>query len=237
MTIRSSDHGQRRDTGVLLDNNIAFPAKPTWRGWIHTGTFPLAIVLGGVLLIAADDGKATTSAAIFAVASALLFGISALYHRVARTPRLTAFLRRLDHASIFLLIAGTYTPISVLALPRAQWVPLLWIVWGGAALGIGFRLFWLHAPRWLYVPIYVALGWVALVYPGDLYRASAVAMTLALAGGILYSVGAAVYGLKRPNPVPGTFGFHEVFHAMTVLAFLCHWNAVLLLVMSPPVVE
>lgn len=236
MTIRSSKHGQRRETGALLDD-IALPAKPTWRGWIHTVTFPLAIVLGVVLVIAADDGKATTSAGIFAAASVLLFGISALYHRVARTPRLTAFLRRLDHASIFLLIAGTYTPISVLALPRAQWVPLLWIVWGGAALGIGFRLFWLHAPRWLYVPIYVTLGWVALVYPGDLYHASPVAMTLVLAGGVLYSVGAAVYGLKRPNPVPGTFGFHEVFHTMTVLAFLCHWSAVLLLVTSPPVVE
>lgn len=204
--------------------------RPSWRGWIHAGTFPLAIVLALVLLVVADGGRATTAAAIFAGASVLLFGISALYHRLALDHRLNATLRRLDHANIFLLIAGTYTPICVLSLPREQWIPLLTLVWGGAALGIGFRLGWSTAPRWLYVPIYVVLGWAALVYAGDLFDASPATMVLALIGGILYSAGAVVYGLKRPNPLPRTFGFHEVFHALTVAAFLCHWSAVLLVV-------
>jgi hemolysin III len=204
--------------------------RPSWRGWIHAGTFPLAIVLAIILLVAADGGSATTAAAIFAGASVLLFGISALYHRLARDHRLNATLRRLDHANIFLLIAGTYTPICVLSLPREQSVPLLALVWGGAVLGIGFRLGWSTAPRWLYVPIYVVLGWAALVYAGDLFDASPATMVLALIGGILYSAGAVVYGLKRPNPLPRTFGFHEVFHVLTVAAFLCHWSAVLLVV-------
>lgn len=208
--------------------------KPSWRGWIHAGTFPLAIVLGVVLLVAAEGGRATVAAAIFAVASVLLFGISALYHRVAGGPRLTATLRRLDHANIFLLIAATYTPIAILSLPREGWVPLLSLVWGGAALGIGFRLFWQGAPRWLYVPIYLVLGWAAVAWAGDLFAASRATMALALVGGILYSAGAVVYGLRRPNPLPRTFGFHEIFHALTVPAFLCHWSAVLLVVTNPP---
>jgi hemolysin III len=205
-----------------------------WRGWIHAGTFPLAVVLGAVLIVVAEGGPARIGAAIFAVASMLLFGISALYHRVRRHPRLTAVLRRLDHANIFLLIAGTYTPISLLCLPRDQWAPLLALVWGGAAAGIGFRLLWTRAPRWLYVPIYLALGWAAVIYAGDLFAASWVAMTLVLVGGLLYSLGATVYGLRRPNPLPAVFGFHEIFHALTVAAFVCHWIAVALVVASPP---
>ena len=194
----------------------------------------MAIILNAVLMVSAEGRAATTGAAIFAVASFLLFGISALYHRLTRVPRLTAMLRRLDHANIFVLIAGTYTPISVLSLPRAQWVPLLSFVWGGAALGIGFRIFWMHAPRWLYVPLYLALGWAALGYAGELFDANRVTMTLVLVGGIGYSVGALVYGLRRPNPRPAVFGFHEVFHTFTVLAFLCHWLAVWLLATRTP---
>ncbi len=220
-----------------VNSPIVPDARPSWRGWIHTGTAPLAAVLGVILVVAADGGKATAGAAIFAVASVLLFGVSALYHRVARTPRLTAVLRRLDHANIFLLIAATYTPIALLLLPRMQWAPLLALVWGGATLGIAFRVFWMRAPRWLYVPVYLALGWAALFYAGDLFAAGWVSMTLVLIGGLLYSMGALVYGLRRPDPAPRVFGFHEVFHALTVAAFGCHWVAVLLVATRPPLVS
>jgi hemolysin III len=195
----------------------------------------VAVVLGAVLLVLADGGRATAVAAFFAIASVLLFGISALYHRLGHDHRLTTTLRRLDHANIFLLIASTYTPIAVLSLPREGWLPLLALVWGGAAVGIGVRLGWSSAPRWLYVPIYVALGWAAVAWAGDLFAASRATMVLALIGGVLYSAGAAVYGLRRPDPLPRTFGFHEIFHVLTVPAFLCHWSAVLLVAMNPPV--
>jgi hemolysin III len=221
----------------LVDDAIDFAhmeAKPTWRGWIHTGTFPLAIVLGIILIVLADGTTARLGSAIFILSSLLLFGISALYHRIAWSPTVKAVFRRLDHANIFLLIAGSYTPISLMCLPQGKSVILLTMVWTGAALGIGFRTFWLTAPRWLYVPLYLLLGWAAVIYIVDFFEANWVAMTLILVGGLLYSAGAVVYGLKRPNPLPRTFGFHEVFHTLTLLAFLCHWVAVLLVTTDPP---
>ncbi|MCU1527417.1 MAG: hypothetical protein JWP75_1180 [Frondihabitans sp.] len=202
--------------------------KPTWRGWIHAGTFPLALVLGILLVTLADGAPAKISTAVFAITSLLLFGISATYHRFAWSPRTKLLLKRLDHSNIFLLIAGTYTPIAVLALPQHKATTLLVLIWTGAVLGILFRIFWTGAPRWLYVPLYVLLGVGALLYVGDLFQANPATMILVLTGGLLYIVGAVVYGLKRPNPVPGVFGFHEIFHALTVLAFACHWTAVLL---------
>jgi hemolysin III len=209
-------------------------AKPSWRGWIHTATFPIALVLGIILIVLADGPLATTGSVIFFVASLLLFGISALYHRINWSPDVKAIFRRLDHANIFLLIAGTYTPITLLCLPREKATLLLTIVWTGAALGIGFRVFWLSAPRWLYVPLYLVLGWAAAAFIVDFFKASWITMTLILIGGILYSLGALVYGLKRPNPLPRTFGFHEIFHSLTVAAFVCQWAGVLLVVSNPP---
>jgi hemolysin III len=132
------------------------------------------------------------------------------------------------------LIAGTYTPIAVLALPGEKATLLLVLVWGGALLGIGFRVFWLGAPRWIYVPLYLALGWAAVMYMGDLFVANVWMMALVIAGGLAYSVGAVVYATKRPNPSPRHFGFHEIFHALTVVAFMCHWSAVLLVAINPP---
>ena len=207
--------------------------RPTWRGWIHAGTFPLAIVLGILLITVAHGGVATTASAVFMASSLLLFGNSALYHRFDWKPKTKRILKRIDHANIFLLIAGTYTPLSLLALPPEKGILLLSIVWGGALLGIGFRMFWLSAPRWLYVPIYIALGWAAVMYLGDLLEASAAMMLLVIVGGLLYTGGAVVYALKRPNPVPGKFGFHEIFHTCTVLAFGCHWAATLIIVLAP----
>lgn len=207
--------------------------KPTWRGWIHAATFPVAIAAGVVLIVLAQGGIAKAASAVFMVSSLVLFGISALYHRIDWKPKTKQLFRRLDHANIFLLIAGTYTPIALLALPLDKGIVLLISVWGGALLGIGFRVFWLGAPRWLYVPLYLLLGWAAVVYLVDIAQANFAAMVLVIVGGLLYTVGAVVYGLKRPNPIPGVFGFHEIFHSLTVLAFLCHWTAALLLALHP----
>ncbi|BDZ49649.1 DNA-binding protein [Frondihabitans sucicola] len=202
--------------------------KPTWRGWIHAGTFPLAIALGIVLVTLADGVPAKISTSIYFATSLLLFGTSATYHRFDWKPKAKLLLKRFDHSNIFLLIAGTYTPIAVLALPLHKATILLILVWGGAIFGIAFRVFWTGAPRWLYTPLYVLLGIGALLYVKDLFAANPATMILVFAGGLFYILGAVAYGFKRPNPVPGVFGFHEVFHALTVLAFLCHWTAVLL---------
>jgi hemolysin III len=207
--------------------------RPTWRGWIHAGTFPVAIVAGIVLITVAQGAPAKWASAVFMATSLLLFGNSALYHRFDWKPRTKAILKRIDHANILLLIAGTYTPIATLALPPEKGVLLLTLVWAGALLGILFRVFWLHAPRWLYVALYLVLGWAAVMYLVDLFEANAAMMILVAVGGVLYTVGAVVYAMKRPNPWPGHFGFHEIFHVCTVLAFLCHWTAALLIALDP----
>ncbi|MCC4906798.1 hemolysin III family protein [Microbacterium sp. cx-59] len=207
--------------------------KPTWRGWIHAGTFPVAVIAGIVLVVVADGAPAKWAAAVFALSSVLLFGNSALYHRFDWPPRTKLLLKRIDHANILLLIAGTYTPLAVLALPPSKSVLLLSLVWGGAALGILFRVFWVNAPRLLYVALYLLLGWAAVMYMPDLFAANVVMMVLVIVGGLLYTFGAVVYAIKRPNPWPGVFGFHEIFHVCTVLAFLCHWTGSLLICLQP----
>jgi len=209
--------------------------KPTWRGWIHAGTFPLAIVLGVILIVLADGVAAKVSSAIFVLTALLLFGNSALYHRLNWKPRTRVLLKRIDHANIFLLIAGSYTPLTVLCLTQPHQTILLAIIWGGAGLGVLFRVFFIRAPRWLYVPLYVLLGWAALIFIVDFFDANAITMTLILVGGLFYTAGAVVYGLKRPNPFPGKFGFHEIFHTFTLLAFLSHWVGILLIATHPPV--
>ena len=192
-------------------------------------------MVGGLVLVALSNGVAATwSSFVFVVSSLLLFGISAVYHRFNWSPKVKAVFRRLDHSNIFILIAGTYTPLGVLGLPSEKGFWLLLGVWIGAGLGILFRVVWLGAPRWAYVPIYLILGLAALFYTADLAAANLAMMILVLVGGSAYVAGALVYGLKRPNPVPGIFGFHEVFHALTVVAYLCHWSAILLVAMNPP---
>jgi hemolysin III len=221
----------------LLEESLQYEQveqRPTWRGWIHAVTAPIALLAGIVLVLLADGAAAKWSSAVFAGTSLLMFGTSAIYHRFDWSPRVKRTLKRLDHANIFLLIAGTYTPIAVLCLPMDRAVLLLSLVWSGALLGIGFRVFWISAPRWLYVPLYVLLGWAAVMYMADLFQANVWTMVLVIVGGLLYTVGAVIYGMKRPNPVPGHFGFHEIFHTLTVLAFLCHWTGILLVAMNPP---
>jgi hemolysin III len=221
----------------LVEDAAAHQAevKPTWRGWIHAGTFPVAIALGIVLVALADGPLAKGASAVFFASSLLLFGTSAVYHRFNWSPKVKRLLKRADHANIFLLIAGTYTPLSLLCLPQPKATILLAMVWGGALLGIAFRVLWVGAPRWLYVPLYVLLGWAAMLYIVDLFNANWVTMVLVLVGGLCYTAGAVVYGLKRPNPFPGRFGFHEIFHTFTLLAFLCHWTGILLVAINPPV--
>ncbi|MFE3198927.1 PAQR family membrane homeostasis protein TrhA [Embleya sp. NPDC055664] len=204
------------------------PIKPRLRGWIHAGTFPLAVAAGIVLVALADDAKSRVACGVFALTAAMLFGTSGVYHRGNWGPRGEAVLRRLDHANIFLIIAGTYTPLTILLLGKSDQI-LLWAVWIGALAGIGFRVFWIGAPRWLYTPIYVVLGWAAVFYLPEFMREGGVAVVvLVIVGGVLYSLGAVVYGIKRPNPSPQWFGFHEVFHAFTLLAFASHFIAVAL---------
>jgi len=207
--------------------------RPTWRGWIHAATFPVAVAAGIVLIVLAHGAPAKWASAVFMATSLLLFGNSALYHRFDWKPRTKTILKRIDHANILLLIAGTYTPLAVLALDTPQTILLLSLVWGGALLGILFRVFWIHAPRWLYVALYLVLGWAAVMYIVPLLEANTAMMVLVLIGGVLYTTGAVVYALKRPNPWPGAFGFHEIFHVCTVLAFLCHWTACLLIALQP----
>jgi hemolysin III len=210
-----------------LAKKVSEVIKPHLRGWLHLGAFPVAVAAGIVLVALSPTLGAKISTAIFAVSAALLFGVSALYHTRDWSPAAAARLKRLDHANIFLIIAGTYTPVTLLLLPPGQARQLLLIVWIGALLGILFRVFWVSAPRWLYVPIYLALGWVAIAYvQGFLHGGGPAVLTLLIVGGALYTLGGIVYGFKYPNPSPRWFGFHEIFHALTIGAFVVHYVGV-----------
>lgn len=207
--------------------SLPHPVKPKLRGWLHLGMFPAALVAGLALVALADSTRGRVACAVFALTACLLFGVSALYHRGDWSPRMDGVLRRLDHANIFLIIAGTCTPLAVLLLPPEQRSMLLWIVWAGALAGIAFRVLWVGAPRWLYTPCYLALGWAPVRYlPDFLHTGGAAVLALIVAGGLLYSAGAVVYALQRPDPSPRWFGFHEVFHALTVAAFTAHYVAI-----------
>ncbi len=198
--------------------------KPRLRGWLHAGTAPLTLAAGIVLIVLSPDAATRIGSAIFAASALVLFTVSAIYHRGHWSPRAWAFLRRFDHANIFLLIAGSYTPFTLLLLEGRDRTVLLTVVWVGAALGILFRIFWAGAPRWLYTPIYIGLGWAAVFYFGDFVaNAGTAVLTLMVVGGLLYTLGGVVYGLRRPNPSPTWFGFHEVFHTLTILAFVTHY--------------
>ncbi|NYI06098.1 PAQR family membrane homeostasis protein TrhA [Allostreptomyces psammosilenae] len=204
--------------------DVAREVKPKLRGWLHAGMFPASLVAGIVLICLADTTTERIACAVYSVTAWMLFGISALYHRGNWGPRANAVLRRLDHSNIFLIIAGTYTPLTIILLDGARGQLLLWMVWVGALVGIAFRVFWVGAPRWLYTPCYLALGWAAVFFLPDFMRAGGIAvMVLVIVGGVLYSVGGVIYGLKKPNPSPRWFGFHEVFHAFTLAAFAAHY--------------
>ncbi|MFF3612479.1 hemolysin III family protein [Streptomyces sp. NPDC002580] len=207
--------------------DLVEPVKPRLRGWLHASMVPAALIAGIALICLARTPQAAVACAVYSITAWLLFATSAVYHRGTWGPRGEALLRRLDHANIFLIIAGTCTPLAVLLLPPDQRSVLLWIVWAGALAGIAFRVLWVGAPRWLYTPCYLALGWAPVRYlPDFLHTGGAAVLTLIVAGGLLYSAGAVVYALKRPDPSPLWFGFHEVFHALTVAAFTAHYIAI-----------
>ena len=199
--------------------------KPRLRGWLHAASTPLALAAGIVLVALSPTLTTRVGSGVFAFTALLLFTVSAIYHRGNWSERTWAFLRRFDHSNIYLLIAGSYTPFTLILLEGTSRVVLLAIVWSGAALGVAFRIFWIDAPRWIYTPIYFALGWVAIFYAKDFSAAGAAVITLIAVGGALYTLGGLVYGLRRPDPFPAWFGFHEVFHSFTIAAFICHYVA------------
>lgn len=204
--------------------------RPRLRGWIHELAFPVVACAGLILIGVAPSAPERIAAIVYTVTSGMLFGVSALYHRGRWRAGTRVVLKRLDHANIYLLIAGTYTPVAVLALHGDARLTVLIVVWAGAAAGVAFRLLWIGAPRWLYTPLYVLLGWVmVLVMPQLLHGAGVAPFLLILTGGLLYSLGGLVYGLRRPDPWPRVFGFHEIFHTLTVAAYVAQYTAISLI--------
>ena len=200
---------------------------PRLRGWLHTATVPLALIAGIVLVTQSPAGVVRLGSAVFALSALILFTVSATMHRGGWSRRTNRVLCRLDHASIFVLIAGSYTPFALVLLEGTERTILLAVAWGGALLGATFRVLWVNAPRWLYTPVYMALGWVSVFFIGDfLDTGGPTVVALLAAGGLLYTLGGIVYGLRRPNPIPAWFGFHEVFHGLTVVAFAVHYAGV-----------
>lgn len=208
--------------------------KPKLRGWLHAGSTPLILAAGIVLICLSPTATTRIGSALFAFTALLLFGTSAVYHRGTWSPKVWRFLNRFDHSNIFLLIAGSYTPFSIILLDGTAQVLLLSVVWTAAVLGIAFKVFWPNAPRWLSAPIYIAMGWAAIFFIPAFYDgALALGLGIGIAvfvliavGGALYTVGGLVYGFQWPDPSPRWFGFHEVFHTFTIVAFAAHYVGV-----------
>ena len=203
--------------------------RPRLRGVSHQYAFFAALAFGALLVAGASGASERAAAAVFAGALAAMFGVSALYHRVTWRPRTRRWMRRLDHAAIFLLIAGTYTPFGLLALSGAWRWTVLPIVWGGALAAIVLKLAWVDGPKWLTAALGIALGWAGVVaLPQLVEHAGWAGIALLGAGGLLYTGGAVVYAMRRPDPVPAVFGYHELFHALVIAAAACQYAAVAL---------
>ena len=198
--------------------------RPTWRGWLHVGAFMLSIPAGVLLILAADHASARVAASIYAASLLLGFGTSAGYHRLARRERTQAIMQRLDHSMIFVLIAGSYTPVCLLGLPTSWGIPLLCVVWSFAAVGILVKQFAFERFKVLEYSLYPILGWILVVAaPALLRNMTPVELSLLLAGGLLYTIGIPVLVRERPDPWPRTFGYHEIWHGFTVAAGACHF--------------
>lgn len=202
------------------------PLKPKLRGVSHAVAFFLALISGAVLVAAANGSMAKVACAVYAASLCTLLGVSSLYHLVTWSPASRQRMRRLDHSAIFVLIAGTYTPLAF-TLDAESTFRMLAVAWTGAALGVLKALFWVHGPKWITAVLAVAVGWLAVFYAMPLLASIGLAAVLWMgAGGVLYSLGALVYAVKRPDPWPAVFGYHEVFHALVIAAAVCHFIAV-----------
>ena len=208
-------------------------ARPRLRGVFHQYGFFAALLAGTVLVIRAPTATAGAAAAAYAASVCALLGVSALYHRITWTPPVRRWLRHLDHAMIFLLIAGTYTPVGLLVLKGPLAPTVLGVVWSGAVAGIAVNLGWRQAPSWVGVAVYVALGWVAVVaLPQLVEYLGMMGTVLLVGGGLAYSAGALVYARRRPDPAPAVFGYHEVFHLLVVGGVTAHFAAITLTVLA-----
>lgn len=194
---------------------------------LHQGALLISLAVAPFVVLAADDTRARAAAAVFAGSVAVCFGASALYHRVTWRPGVRRWMRRVDHAGVYLLIAGTYTPVSLLALEGAWRPAILTTVWVGALAAIVLKFAWVDAPKWLAAAIGIALGWVAVVaLPHLIGHLEPAALILLLVGGIAYTAGAVVYARQKPDPLPAVFGYHEVFHALTIVGVACQYVAI-----------
>ncbi len=219
------------DPYVDAEELAALAFRPTWRGRLHAYTFLAAIPASVALILDADHVAGRVTAAIYAATVLALFGTSAAYHRIASSVRARRVMRRLDHAMIYLLIAGTYTPICLVALPLPWGIPVLAVVWTGAITGFVLKLAAFNQMKWLGYALYPILGWAAVVaMPVMATHMTGVELALIVAGGVVYSFGLPVLMTRRPDPWPQTFGYHEVWHACTVIAGACHFVAIGLLV-------
>ena len=219
--VGTTQHAAEHVTSALAD------LKPKLRGWLHAVTAPLTLAAGIVLIVLSPTAATRIGSVVFALTALLLFTVSAIYHRGTWGPRAWSMLQRFDHANIFLLIAGSYTPFALLLLHGSARATLLAVAWGGALAGVALRLLWQGAPRWVFTPIYIALGWAAVFFLDDFVdNASTTVLVLIVVGGGLYTIGGLVYGLRKPDPFPSWFGFHEVFHTFTIAAFVTHYVGV-----------
>lgn len=209
----------------------SLPAKPALRGVLHHSAAFFAAGAGAVLVAMSPDLRTAAAAAIFSLSLVTLFAVSAIYHRVQwKTERARAYMRRADHSSIFVLIAGTYTPVAFLGLGGEDGRRLLIMIWAGAAAGVCLSLFWVKAPKVLTAVLAVAMGWMIVPYFNQVRRLLGPELWLILAGGIAYTLGAVIYAVRRPNPWPHVFGYHEVFHALTIVGALLHFAAIVQIV-------
>jgi len=202
------------------------PAPPKLRGWFHLGATP-AVIIASLVLFILSKSSLKLSVALYSATAIMLFSVSAIYHRVPWSPAKKVMWRRWDHANINLLIAGSYTPFAVALLEGRDRATLLIVVWVGALAGVALRVFWVGAPRWLYVANYLLLGWVAIIYTPQLYREGGLWVLLPIfIGGLFYSVGAIFYALKKPGRYAKYFGFHELFHIFVLAAWISQYVAV-----------